>query len=272
MNFKVLFALTGLLVGSSSLQAKLMEPQGLVLKIIDHYQRLSQFQVSLKVRIFDPEALVSLDQPLPPQSPASEAVAFGYTQEILLIRDEVVINQTKDLKGDILHLSIRSSGRQLEKNYNKKRPFSAREVEFLPSVLVTKYPAILMDRLGKLGVNPAVVGTVPQGYKILYRIGGPKENLLIDPKTYEVLGHNSLVNIDGRDYPLQVLFVGHYPKKPQLPAQILYYINGRLFKEATVTKVIISGISRKLRGLTKQYKTLIKQHENQLDDGLAFGP
>jgi len=272
MKAKVSFFLAGLLIFAAPLQAKLMQPEGLVLKILGHYDALRQFQVSLKVRIFDPEALVSLDQPLPPQSPASEQVALGYTQQIVFVRDEVLFNQTNDLKGDILHLSIRSSGRQLEKNYNAMRAFSPQEVFFLPAVMVTKDPEVFKKRLGQLGINPSAVGTEPQGYKVLYRIGGPKENLLIDPKTYEVLGYNAQVSIEGRSYPLQVLFVGHYRKVPGLPAQILYYINGRLFKEATLTKVKTSRLSRKVRSLTKQYKPLLKQHESQLDDGLIFGP
>ncbi|MDT8445996.1 MAG: hypothetical protein RRB13_03735 [bacterium] len=243
-----------LLLAASPARAKLIEPEGLILKILEHYESVRQFDLEVTYRVFDPEALAPLGEALSEQAPPSELPNQGYRQDSLMIRDEVIVVETKGLKGDLLHLTIAQMAKQLDKNFSSNRLFSQEEAQFLPLLPITKHPAIFKGRLAQLGIDPAQVGTERQGYNVLYRLGGPEENILIDPKTFRILAINRRLNLDGRDFPLQILFIGVHSRIKALPQTIRYYVAGRLYKEAQIGPLKTRGLSRARRDLLEQYK------------------
>lgn len=260
-----------LLLAAVPARAKLIEPEGLILKILEHYQRVTQFSLTLEVTVYDPEALAPLDDPQAPPAPPSELPNQAYKQEVLLVRDEVMFVETKDLKDNLLHLTIRQMGRQLDKNQNAKRLFSKEEARFLAGLPITKHPALLKQRLAELGINPTKVGTERQGYNVLYRLGDEGDNILIDPKTFRILAINRQVDLDGRKFPVQILLVGALKSKPQLPQQIRYYVGGRLYKEAQISEVDTRGLYRQRRHLTEKYQDQLNDAQEDPDLDTALG-
>ena len=226
-----LFALVATLA-----QAKLIGPEGLMGLVLGQYDNVKQFQVELTNRVYDPEALASLESPLGSSNLASELPQRSFKQEVLFIRDEFIGIKALDLKGRLLHLSIEQNGGQQEKSLDPKRPFARQDLDFLGALAVTKNTAAFKSRLNRLGLAPTEVAIERQGERMLYRLGGLKENLLIDPMTYKIIAINRLVSIDGRDFILSVHFIGQHPQSKSLPRRIDYQINGRLFKSVTLGK------------------------------------
>ncbi len=238
--------------GPSTLLAKLIEPQGLVLKILEQTQGVSQFQVEVNYRVFDPEAVAPLSEPTLDQNPVSELPQFEFSQKVVLVKDVGMVSQITEKKGQLLHLTIAKEGRQQEKNLDPKRPFSKADAAFLPALLFPKAREEFLTSLTGLGINPTQVGTEVLGYNILYRLGGPDDHLLIDPKTFRVLAIRQTVLLDGRAYPLQVLFLGNLPGRPELPQMVRYYLGGRLFKEGVLGKYTNKDLPKELNRLFKE--------------------
>jgi len=223
---------------SRSSPAAIIEPDILLLKILEGTQNLFQVYLEIETRVFDPEAFLPLSEDLPEAVAPFELKESGFLQRVVWVRDEVLLMETTDTGNKPLHWYISEPGLPpLASNLGNSRLFSEEDVVFPPLMLMTKSPARLKSYLNALGIRPDAVGIVQYDGTIGYRLGTKNEYLLVDPETFKVLEINREVQIQGRFYPLRISFSNWHRDVPEIPVTTRCFLGSRLFKEIQVLEL-----------------------------------
>jgi hypothetical protein len=236
--FGFLLLLLGLLCAPFSAQAKIIEADSLLLKVLAYYQNTFQGYFEIETRVFDPEAFIALDEEMPETVIPHEQTDKGFRQRVIWVRDEYLLIETLDWDERPLHIYIHEPvERRYTENLGQERLFSAEDVAFPPIYFFTKHIDYLKTVLQGWGICPETVGIRFLGESFVYQLGGDHAHILVDPETFRVLEIQREVQIRGRFFPMRIAFSDWDQDLKELPITTRCYINGRLFKTITVTEI-----------------------------------
>ncbi len=248
----ILSTLVFLLIGAPA-QGKLPEPETLLSKILESYQHVYQFNLKIKVRVYDPEAFHLLEESIEGNVPYI-VKDKTYTQNLIFMRDEYQLIETKDLSDNLLHLYFKEGERVESVIIDEKRSFHPEDVVFPHSIFFTKFTSLLKSGLLNYGIPPLEVKLVKHDFRYLYQLGTDEENVKVDQDNFRVLEANRIINIRGRDYGIKISFQNWDQHKKRIPRLTQYFINSRLFKELRITAINHRGNKTRARNFIDRYK------------------
>ncbi len=238
-------------------EAALMKPESALHQALERNKYITQFYLELKVSVFDPEAFAPLNEeadsnlkpyPIPEQS---------YTQNIVFVRDEIVAIETLNESGEALHIYFGElGGKEFSMNLGSGRVFKDEDVYYPCLSFFTKHLAQFEKELNRYEIAPSQLTYIQHHFMMLYRVGTESNNLQIDPDTFKVLGLESLIQIQGRYFPLKIIFSEWNLEKDSIPELTSYYINSRLFKESRIINIQFRRIYEKRNQFITKYKSL----------------
>jgi len=239
---------------SGVLHAKVVEPDTLLSKIIEKYRHVYQFDLQVKVKIFNPEAFEPLEEVVEDDKITFEDKEKGFLQHVIFMRDEYIFIETMDFENRPLHLYLQEGFKKGSVNIQDQRFFHFEDVFFSYIVLFTKFNRFLTWGLEGLGISPIKVNIVKHGNMYAYQLGTAENNIIVDQDKFLVIEMNRTINIRGRDYPLKITFDRWDQKKNRIPRLVKFYIKSRLFKELKVNSIIYRGIRTSAEAFSSKYK------------------
>ncbi len=239
--------------------AKLIEAESLLLRILKSNSHISQFYIEVEVHIFDPEAFAPLNERLEENPIPYEIIEKSFTQSIVWVRDEYLAIETMDLEGNPLHIFVKEPGYPaFSKSLQDERIFITEDVVFPYLVLYTKHISYLKSGLSYLGIAPVTVKIEQHQFHNVYQLGLEDENLLIDPDVFRVLEVNRKIQIRGRYYPIKIAFSQWDSRKKMIPETTRFFVDSRLFKEIRVIDDIrFKRIYLKRNSFLRKYRDLL---------------
>jgi len=239
------------------LYAKLIEPESLLLQILESNKKVFQFNLKVRVSVYDPEEFAALDEEIEDNLIPYELADKSFTQNVIWVRDEYFLIETSDLSGNPLHIFIwEFGGKEYSRNLQTSRLFLPEDVMFPYLIFFTKHLPVLKTSLSNVGVAPLKVKLGQQDSQNFYLLGLGQDNLVVDQNTFHVLEIRRLIEIWGRGYPLVAKFSNWDSKKTRIPITTKMFINGRLFKEVQVDKIEYRGVKSKVNKFLKTYRSL----------------
>ena len=190
-----------------------------------------------RVEVFDPfksslppsEKWIS--KPLPERS---------YVQIIHWKRDQVLVIETRDDEGRLLHLYYENKDQSIVQQIDPIRIFNLNDV--MPHFLrfLSKKSKTREKALREFNIEDFLVSQTWHGNQIYYQIGiqGSDHYALIDPKTFLLRSlHSSIHQVNGRKWKVKVQFSQFKNFQRQKFPQITeYYLDGKLFKRVRMVK------------------------------------
>ena len=191
------------------------------------------------VQVFDPFAK-NVDGELSNQP--VELPARGFKQVIHWKDGEVLVVETLDEKGQLLHFYYEYNNDLLSISLNENRIFETEDI--LPRQLRfrSRYEEERSKALQEVGiVSKNIAYHIRDDNHVFLRIGelGSGNFALLNPKTYDLFPlHRRLWQEDGGWLDLQIIFKNYKTYRWQTyPEVIEYYLDKRLFKRVTVSKI-----------------------------------
>ncbi|MBU3915507.1 hypothetical protein KKA14_08220 [bacterium] len=244
--------------GAKESCAKLIEAESILNQIIENNTSMSQFYLEVKVGVFDPESFFPLDEKIEDKLFPYEIIEKAFFQNIVFIRDELLLIETLDSGGKPLHILIQEiGGKSFAYNFSENRLFSTEDILLPGTFFYTKHISFLKKRLNDLGISPIGVKIEHQDLYNVYQLGSDSENLLVDPDDFKVLEINYQVQILGRYYPIKASFSNWDRKSKRIPQTTTMQINSRIFKEISVVHLEFDRIYQKKNSLLNKYRDLI---------------
>lgn len=270
--FRVLLLLCFIMIGNGQLFAKLIEPESLLLQIVEKYKKVNYLSMYLEVevKVFDPEAFFPLEEKYEQGTLSYELIEKSYLQKMMWVRDENLLIETLDLEFNPLHVFIyETESSQFSKNLQTDRLFTINDATFPHFLFYTKHISVLKEELFSLGVSTSYVKIKQKNFQNVYQLGTETENILVDSNNFKVLEINRQIQISGRYYPSKIVFSQWHKKKNRIPGLTQFYIDSRLFKEIRIIKYQGRGVSIKRRKFLKQYRKLIPDSQ-QYSVGIVY--
>ena len=255
-----------ILLSPTAVFAKLIDPDGLLLKIIEGNEQITQFDFDIENKVFNPER-IPLEEDTKEVSIPYEIPDKSFLQNIIFIRDSLVIINTTDASKDSLHIYINEFDQLRVIPMTEDKAFSLEDIYFYPLIFYTKNLFFLIKDLQKLGITSRKVTMKLYEDNFVYQLGENDEFILVDSNDYRVLELRYKIQIKGRYYPITAKF--NYPTAPnnvegwdirrtKVPNLIKYYIKSRLFKESIISNVVLRKVWRYRTKFIKKFKYLIE--------------
>ncbi len=246
-----------------AVNAKLIQPESLLLKVLKSSQNLSQLYFVVEVRVFDPEAFGPLDEKTDESWIPYENTEKAFYQSIVWVRDEYLLVETTDFNGYPLHVFLQEDDRTLSHNLQEDRIFTTEDVVYPYLVFHTKFVSNLKSDLHDMGIAPQRVEMEQRQFHDVYQLGSKSSKVLIDPDTFRVIEIERQIQILGRYYSLGIRFSewdSQVTKVPKIPRVTEFFIDDRLFKVIRVTKTERKSwqIIRKKNSILKRYRDLLR--------------
>ncbi len=191
------------------------------------------------VQIFDP-FIKNADGEIPKQP--VELPARSFKQLIHWKDGQVLVVETQDEQGELLHFYYENNDDLLSLSLNDNRTFTTEDI--LPRQLRfrSRYEKERSRALRELGiVSREVAYHIRDDNHVFLRIGNLESGhyALLNPKTYELASlHNRLWQEDGSFLDLKIVFKKYETYRWQTYAKVTeYYFDNRLFKRMTVSKI-----------------------------------
>lgn len=257
-----LTVVTFFFLNTSTLFAKLIEPEGLLQKIIESYSSVSQFRMKTRVRIYNPEAFLPLEEEHEELLLPRELSENGFRQSIFWVRDEYFGIETTNLKKKPLNFLFQEGGKEVFKSLQEERFFHPEDLLYPHLIFYTKHTSWLKKGLYSTGVAPIKVAMKEGASRIVYQFGSETENIVVDQDRYLILEINSQLQIRGRYYPYKIVFQDWDETKRRIPKTTRFYINNRLFKEIRVISLQFRGIWRERNRFLKKYRGHFPKNKN----------
>ncbi len=243
----------------SQARAAFIKPESVLLQVLEGNKPLTVFFAEVRVSVYDPEAFAPLDEESNLNLQPYEIKEKSYFQQVVFIRDEFVSIQTMDDSGNPMHIYIHEiGGATLSKSLSSQRFFSSEDVQFPAIILFTKHLSLLSISLEEMGIDHTQLQISHQKYLIHYLIGNEENHLRVDTNSFKALGINRQIQIDGRYYPMTIVFSDWDEKRQAIPLTTRFYVKSRLFKEISIEKIRFRGISTQRNAILKKYKYLLK--------------
>jgi hypothetical protein len=223
------------------------------------------------VQVFDP-FIKNVDGEAPARP--IELPARSFKQLIHWQDDKVLVVETQDEQGVLLHFYYENEADLLSLSLNDNRSFSTADI--LPRQLRfrSRYEEKRSRALQELGIiSKEVAYHIRDDNHVFLRIGNMESGhyALLNPKTYELSSlHNKIWQEDGSSLDLTIIFKKYETYRWQTYAKVTeYYLDKRLFKRMTVSK--IRTLSRlPLKKLKKQAFNLRRSNTATLQNDYAL--
>ncbi|MBT3215259.1 MAG: hypothetical protein HN351_11485 [Deltaproteobacteria bacterium] len=223
------------------------------------------------VQVFDP--FIKNAKGEAPTRPI-ELPARSFKQLIHWQDGKVLVVETQDDQGGLLHFYYENRADLLSLSLNDNRSFSTADI--LPRQLRfrSRYEEKRSRALQELGiVSKEVAYHIRDDNHVFLRVGNLESGhyALLNPKTYELSSlHNRIWQEDGSSLDLTIVFKKYVTYRWQTYAKVTeYYLDKRLFKRMTVSK--IRTLSRlPLKKLKKQALNLRRKHNATLQNDYAL--
>ena len=238
----------------SQVQAKLIKSETLLAKILENYQYIYQFYAEATVTVYDSEAFHLLNEEGTGNNISYVLTDRAYTQNVIFMRDEYLLIETKDLAGTLLHLYIKEGGKVFNMNIDKDRKFHTEDVIYPYAVFFTKFISVLKTGLSELGITLLDVRLKRYDNRYVYQLGTEEENVKVSQDDFRVLEANRTIRIRGEIHHLKTTFQKWDQAKKRIPRLLRYYIDNRLLKEVWLTKVNIRGNRARESDFIKKYR------------------
>ena len=166
-----------------------------------------------------------------------------YVQIINWKRDQVLVIETRDDEGQLMHLYYENGDQTVQKQIDPIRFFNLNEI--MPHYLrfLTKKSEHREQALREFNIEDFLVSQTWHENQIFYRIGiqGSDHYALIDPKTFFLQSlHSSIQRANGSKWKLEVKFSKFKKYNRQEYPQITeYFLDGNLFKRVSLIKAKI---------------------------------
>jgi hypothetical protein len=238
--------------------AVFIKPDSVLLQVLEKNRPVAQFYAETKVSVYDPESFAPLDEETNAKLQPYEIVDKAYSQRVVFVRDEFLSIETLSESGTPLHIYIEEfGGARFFQSLNRDRFFAVEDVQMPATFLFTKHLSLVRSGLNNLGIVPSRLEIDHQKYLILYLIGSKENHLLVDTNSFKVLGLRRSIQIQGRYYPMTIVFSELDKKKKSIPLTSRFYINSRLIKEIRIEKMRFSSIFSRRNAIMRKYKHLI---------------
>jgi len=223
------------------------------------------------VQVFDP-FIKNVDGEAPARP--IELPARSFKQLIHWQDDKVLVVETQDEQGVLLHFYYENEADLLSLSLNDNRSFSTADI--LPRQLRfrSRYEEKRSRALQELGiVSKEVAYHIRDDNHVFLRIGNLESGhyALLNPKTYELSSlHNRIWQEDGSSLDLTIIFKKYETYRWQTYAKVTeYYLDKRIFKRMTVSKM--RTLSRlPLKKLKKQAINLRRSNTATLQNDYAL--
>ena len=223
------------------------------------------------VQVFDP-FIKNADAEIP--SRPIELPARSFKQLIHWQDGKVLVVETQDEKGGLLHFYYENEADLLSLSLNDNRSFLTADI--LPRQLRfrSRYEEKRSRALQELGiVSKEVAYHIRKDNHVFLRIGNLESGhyALLNPKTYELSSlHNKIWQEDGSSLDLTIIFTKYETYRWQTYAKVTeYYLDKRLFKRMTVSKIRTLS-SLPLKKLKKQAFNLRRSNTATLQNDYAL--
>ena len=166
-----------------------------------------------------------------------------YVQIINWKRDQVLVIETRNDEGQLMHLYYENGDQTVQKQIDPIRFFNLNEI--MPHYLrfLTKKSEHREQALREFNIEDFLVSQTWHENQISYRIGiqGSDHYALIDPKTFFLQSlHSSIQRANGSKWKLEVKFSKFKKYNRQEYPQITeYFLDGNLFKRVNLIKAKI---------------------------------
>ncbi len=246
-----------MLICSGTSHAKLIEPESLLLQILESNRKVGQCNLAVRVSVFDPEEFAPLDEDIEDNWIPYELADKSYLQKVIWRRDEFLYIETTDLLGDPLHIYVwEFGGKEFSRNLQLSRLFQTEDVLLPYLIFFTKHLPVIKRSLNTMGIAPFSVQLEQRKSQNVYLLGLGDEKLLVDPDTFQVLEIHRSLQIWGRNYSRVARFFNWDSVKQRIPMATQMYINGRLYKEIHVEEIRFGGVTSQARRFLKTYSIL----------------
>lgn len=260
---RILFAIPAILtlLASSTPPAQAYEPplEEIVARVLKDRSFYSKVIIETHSEVFDPMSQAGSGAAAAgavvriPGVGADETVPIrqedrAFRQSTYWVRDMFLAVETFSLDDEPLHFYLREALRPISVNLTESRKFSDWDVlvPYLPFIEDNRED--WLEGLGRWGLLPATVDLVraPKG-RILYRLmESPGKSVWIDRMHHLPVKINT--RIEGGTQPLDItiefgeflLFQGEQDQQFEFPRTINYLLDGRLFKQTTVTGILVN--------------------------------
>ena len=228
-------------------------------------------RIETNTQVFDPFTK-NLD--IGEKSYPIELPARGFNQIIHWQDGKVMVIETKDKKGNLLHFYYENNGDVLSVSLDKKRIFSEKEIFPIQLKFKSRYEKDRIKALYQFGiVNKNIAYHIKNDNKVSLRIGSLESGhfALINPKTYELESvHSKIWTGKERWLDLKIVYKKYEKYRWQLyPVITEYFLNEKLFKRVTVTKIrTLSKLP--MKNLKKQALNLKFSQPAQLKNDYAL--
>ena len=190
-----------------------------------------------RIEIFDPfeNKMGEMGKKIPRLMPERD-----YVQIINWKRDQVLVIETRNDEGQLMHLYYENRDQTVQKQIDPIRFFNLNEI--MPHYLrfLTKKSEHREQALREFNIEDFLVSQTWHENQIHYRIGiqGSDHYALIDPKTFFLQSlHSSIQRANGSKWKLEVKFSKFKKYNRQEYPQITeYFLDGNLFKRVRLIK------------------------------------
>lgn len=195
----------------------------------------SGMEIQTQVQVFDPTRSEqdAKGNPLPVEVPAR-----SYTQTIHWQDNGVLLVETFDASGTLVHLWWEHHGEQLE--WSGKPGFTHEEVRWPWLEFASRHPDIREHALREWGVESLQVSQeLDEQEDAFYRVGHPDSGAYawIDPKTFQLHALRRPWTVPQGSWLQEVRFEEFKSYRQQeYPSVTEFRLNGKLYKRLTVTK------------------------------------
>lgn len=243
---------------SSSLTARLMDGEELLLNILYQQNKIIQFYFEANVKVYQIQLSEIIQDVQYRKHIPQEKKEHSFQQNVTWIRDEFLGIKIKDQNEDkLLHFFIEAEGREFSKSFDENRHFSDEDTLIHFPSFYTKHLYKIKKVLYELGVYNREVSIEIKKDQVFYRLGHKGNYLLINPELYRIEEITRKIQLDGKFYPYQILFSNWHPRYPHLPRKIEFFINHHLIKEISIDKISFRGVGSYRRNIVREYKQIL---------------
>ena len=191
------------------------------------------------VQVFDP--FVGTEGKDIPEHPV-EIPARGYKQMIHWKDGEVLVVETYNMNGQLLHLYYEYNKDLMSVSLNDNRTFETEDIMPIQLRFRSKFGEIRSKALQEFGiVNKDVAYHVREDNHVFLRIGDLESGhfVLLNPKTYDLSAiHDRIWKSDGTWINLKIIFKNYETYRWQTyPKVTEYFLDEQLFKRVSVSNV-----------------------------------
>lgn len=204
-------------------------------QMLQKNQKWTQVILKTTVIVFDP---FSKEETLPSDQNLKELPELGYQQTIYWKMDDLLVIETYDRKGDLLHFYYESKGDVVNVATQDKRIFS--KMDLLPHYLrfVVRRAKDWENVLAEVNIQENEISLYhDKTFTIFYRVGESQTGgfALIDKQNFFLKSLQFNIRTGEQEHPIRIVFEKMTAYEHLgYPQQTDYFIDNQLFKQVRI--------------------------------------